>query len=294
MSPSVFATITYTPNRPNVEQPVNFSITGFPAPPASVAWNFGDGTGVNDDANVTHTYRTAGTFTVIAYYGAGTPDTIQVTVTEKRTIVYSPKLPKAGKTITFTAKNFLSNSVRWDFGDGTVITSGLKQTHVYSAGGTYTVTATDFGGSSQFPIQTTIQLEQLPPEITYNPQQPRVQEQVSFVARNFLSTSLIRWDFGDGTITNDRTPPEITHTYTRAGYYEVKAYDDGGQAITASVTVAVYPRARITFTPDGRLSLTLRRPSFPYRASIRSIIFESPVPRCDFSDMPRPVSSISQ
>jgi PKD repeat protein len=249
LNTSLSATITYTPNRPNVEQPVNFSITGLPSLPPSVAWNFGDGTGVTDDANVTHTYRTTGTFTVQAYYGTMPPDTIQVTITEKRTIVYSPTSPRPGKTITFTAKNFLSSSVQWDFGDGTVITAGKKQTHIYSIGGTYTVTATDFGGSSQFPIKTTIQLAQLPPAITFNPKQPRVREEVRFVARNFTSTKLIRWDFGDGTIVNDRTPPEITHTYTRAGYYEVRAYDNGGQAITASVTVGIYPNPRITFDP---------------------------------------------
>jgi PKD repeat protein len=250
MSTSAFAVITYTPNRPNVEQPVNFIVTTPLGIPPAVVWNFGDGTVINDDGNVNHTYLTTGTFTVTADYGApGLPETIQITVREKRTIVYSPKSPRPGKTITFTTKNFLSNSVRWNFGDGTVTTAGKQQTHVYAAGGTYTVTATDFGGSSQFPISTTIQVKGIP-EITFNPQQPRVGERVSFAAKNFLSTTLIRWDFGDGTIISDNTPPKINHIYTRAGNYQVRAYDNGGPTVTATVTIRVYPKASINFTPD--------------------------------------------
>ncbi len=249
LSTSVFAVITYSPSNPNVEQRVSFDATDSFGAPDTTTWDFGDGTVVTDDTRVAHTFMSTGTFTVRATYVTGASDTVLVTVTEKREIVYRPASPRPGKTITFTAKNFLSNSVQWDFGDGTVIGGGKNQTHAYSTSGSYTVTATDLGGSSRFPISTTVQVGG-PPEITYNPQQLRVREQVSFVAKNFSSTTLIRWDFGDGTIFNDRTPPEITHTYTRAGNYQVRAYDNGGQTVTASVSIAVYPKARVTFTPN--------------------------------------------
>jgi PKD repeat protein len=249
LTTSVFAEITYTPGTPNVEERVNFTQTSAVGLPDPVVWNFGDGTVVTDNANVSHTYLTAGRFLVTSYF-AGETDSIQINVTEKRTIVYSPKSPKPGQTITFTALNFLSNSIRWNFGDGTVVNSGKKQTHVYTSGGTFSVIALDFGGSSQIPITTTVQLAQDPPEITFNPTIPRINERIRFRAKNFTSTTLIRWDFGDGTITNDTTPPTITHTYTQPGYYQVKAYDDGGQTITASAVIGVAPNPRITFSPE--------------------------------------------
>ncbi|MGD9345867.1 MAG: PKD domain-containing protein [Candidatus Aminicenantes bacterium] len=248
LSTSLFSAITYTPNRPNVEQRVNFTVSGAVGLPDPVTWNFGDGTVVVDDANISHTYFSEGTYLVTATFG-GETDSVQITITEERTIVYNPRSPKPGQTITFTARNFLSNSVRWDFGDGTVVTAGRQQTHVYSTGGTFSVIALDFGGSSQIPITTTVQLAQDPPEITFTPQIPRINEQVRFVARNFISQTLIRWDFGDGIIINDRTPPDITHTYNQPGYYQVKAYDDGGEVVTASVTVGVAPNPRIIFSP---------------------------------------------
>jgi len=235
-----YAAITYTPGSPNVEQPVSFTATNFVGSPGVVVWNFGDGTVVNDDAYSTHTYTSIGTFTVTATH-LGETVTRQITIAENRRIEYSPAFPRPTEAITFTAINFLSSSVRWDFGDGTVSVGGITETHAYSVAGTYLVTATDLGGASIFPITVTITVLAAR-QILISPPQPKAGEEVTFQAVNYISSS-IRWDFGDGTII--KSSGNLTkHTYERKGVYHVIAYDFIGIIeIPQSVNLTVFPRS---------------------------------------------------
>jgi len=62
------------------------------------------------------------------------------------------------------------------------------------------------------------------PQITFSPREPRPGAAVEFTAVDFISTTLIRWDFGDGS------PPvqggkEISHTYQSTGTFAVAASD---------------------------------------------------------------------
>ena len=45
--------------------------------------------------------------------------------------------------VTYSGDHKLDNSVKWDFGDGTIETKGTEVTHTYSSTGTFTVKAMD-------------------------------------------------------------------------------------------------------------------------------------------------------
>ncbi len=269
------AAIVYTPGDPNVEETVTFTVTN---PGASeLDWNFGDGTPVvfTNGASVTHAFRKQGTYLVSASGLVGV-ETVTITIREKRLIDYTPTSPRATQPVTFTAVNFLSDQVHWDFGDGTVLPlGGRTEIHIYATAGVYIVTAIDMAGTSEHPIKANVEVGS-PPSIRFAPSQPRAGETVVFTAVNFSSSTLIRWDFGDGTIENDTSPPEISHVYSTSGSYLVRAYDGGGAVETAMVSVAILPPRLITCTPP--------EPRVGESAMLMAINFDSLVIDWDFGD----------
>ncbi|MCK4337620.1 MAG: PKD domain-containing protein, partial [Candidatus Aminicenantes bacterium] len=277
--------ISYTPSSPNVEQRVTFTLTTSESP-TTVGWDFGDGATAVGGLVVNHKYLSQGTYTVRASYSELkvqlVTDTTTITIKENRRIEYSPSNPRINKPITFKAVNFLSSQVQWDFGDGTVITRGFRtagaitQTHTYTNMGVYTVRVRDLGGASAVAITTTLTVADAA-SITFQPAQPRIGEQVTFTAVSFFSNTLIRWDFGDGMVQNDNSPPVITHTFNRQGTFMVRAYDGGGTVLTASLTIRIYPLATITFSPgDPRPGETV---SF-----VANNFFSNTLIRWDFGD----------
>ena len=144
--------ITYTPAVPQVNQAVSFHAVSFLS--ASIRWDFGDGTppGLGGTA-MTHTYSIPGAFQVRAWDLGGTsPTAITATVAigldiSRRRIQCLPISPTAGMPVTFTALDFLTTDIRWDFGDGTPPVEGTVQAvHTYTAPGDYVVRAWDWDG----------------------------------------------------------------------------------------------------------------------------------------------------
>lgn len=88
--------------------------------------------------------------------------------------VFSPEVPKAGETVTFTATDSLDADgtivdYRWNFGDGSVLSGPDKSavTHVYENSGTYQVTliVVDDDGAQSDPLTLPLTVE-TPPEPT--------------------------------------------------------------------------------------------------------------------------------
>jgi len=243
----VHAQIVYSPSEPNMEEKIRFNALGSGG--FGVDWDFGDGTVRSGKPTEFHNYKQTGTYRVRVFYETGDTDTVLVTVTEQRHIEYRPKSPGLNEPVTFYARNFLDKSIQWDFGDGKVTLGGATQTHAYKAPGNYTVKAVDFEGRSRHPIRTQVPVKALQPSITFDPERPRAGEPVNFTAVDFVSPSLIRWDFGDGTVISDTSPPDISHAYNHPGTYQVRAYDNAGPSVTASVSIRVYPQPALAFKP---------------------------------------------
>jgi PKD repeat protein len=281
-SPLAADNITYSPTSPNVDQVVTFSYFAPSPPPAAILWQFGDGSSFlapNGFSNATHRYSASGTYIVRARVQTSAFPApwiaTSITIVERRTVTYVPPDPLAGTSITFTASNFLSPDIRWNFGDGATIFGHRQEVHAYRNNGSYLVSANDLAGRSPVAI-TALVVVGGPPSIAVSPADIRVNDPVEFRAVNFASTSLIRWDFGDGTIENDTSPPLINHSFRTAGFFTVRAFDNGGPSQTASAAVRVLPERLIMITPAD--------PRVGEDVTFRARNFNSPTLRWDFGD----------
>ena len=270
--------VAYVPLNPMPVQPVTFIANNFFS--ASLLWDFDDAPPFNGGARQVHAFREAGTHRVVVRDWDGksvVPITVRVPVGGSPSIEYAPDEPRVNDPVEFRAVNFTSTSlVRWDFGDGAVEndTSPPLITHAYRNPGTYSVRAFDGGsGSPTAQISVKVLAERL---ITFSPADPRAGEEITFRAVNFTSTSLVRWDFGDGAVENDTSPPLITHAYRNPGTYSVRAFDGGSGSPTAQISVKVLAERLITFSPAD--------PRAGEEITFRAVNFSSRTLRWDFGD----------
>ena len=283
-APLLADSIVHNPAAPNVEQGVNFryvptGTVGYP-----IRWDFGDGRVYLSPANVltaVHTYAAAGLYTVRAQIQTlATPFPVirtTISVVERRSVTFSPPSPMTGQPVAFTANNFLSTSLQWDFDDAAPFNGGPGQVHAFGTAGTHRVVVKDWDGRSAVPIVASLVVGSPPaPSIVFTPADPRADEAVEFRAIDFTSKTLIRWDFGDGTVANDTTPPAVAHIYRAPGTYVVRAYDGGAGAPAAQTSVRVMAGRQITFSPPD--------PRAGEEITFRALNFRSATVRWDFGD----------
>ncbi|WP_022883451.1 PKD domain-containing protein [Glaciibacter superstes] len=229
---------------------------------ASYEWNFGDST-TGSGVTATHTYATAGTYTVSLTV---TDDGGATAVTSKAVTIQAPP-PNVPPTAAFTTA--ITNldietdaatstdsdgtiaSYAWDFGDDTTAT-GVSATHSYAAEGTYTVTLTvtdDDGGIGISTQSVTVSAEpppNLPPTAAFT-------ATTDFLSADFDATGTTdpdgtivgyEWDFGDTQTST--TGPTVNHGYSSAGTYTVSLTvtdDDGAENTTTQTVVVTAPPA---------------------------------------------------
>ncbi len=149
-------------------------------------------------------------------------------------------------------------------------------------------------------------LASMPPSIRFEPSHPTVGSPVKFTAVGFSSKKCILWDFGDGKIEKDLSPPVIYHTYTRPGVYTVKAYDACRPKLTAYIRIKV-SRKRSLLAPifppakkeeekpvkpkvyfpelkERKIQFTPKRPRAGERIVFKAINFRSPCVKWNFGD----------
>ncbi len=274
--------INFAPSSPNVDQSVAFTYIALNPLAVPLRWEFGDGATFISAAGVLtarHTYSAAGTYLIRArLQSAGVPSplvTVSIAVVERRTVTFSPPNPVPGTPVTFTANNFFSENIVWNFGEGSSLQGQRTEIHTYRNGGTYAVQAWDLNGRSGTSVKTQVVVGGVP-SIAVFPPDVRTNVPVEFRAVNFASTTLIRWDFGDGTVANDADPPAISHTYRTAGVFMVRAFDNGGAAQTAAVSVRVLSERMITMNPAD--------PRVGEEAVFQALNFTSSSLRWDFGD----------
>jgi PKD repeat protein len=130
---------------------VTFTNTSTGAPTV-FSWNFGDATPVSALQNPTHAYATAGNFIAsLTASNAGGSGTASQLVSTFAVPVSSFTRAVGGTPLTINFTDTSTGNVTgwlWDFGDGTPTvpsTSTLKSpTHVYAAGGVFTVSLRTF------------------------------------------------------------------------------------------------------------------------------------------------------
>ena len=157
----------------SVGSPVTFDGTGSSDPegaPLTYSWDFGDGSAPASGATPSHTYGSAGVYTVTLTVNDGTQDSAAATTTA--TITATSNLPPSadpggsyngmvGSPIAFDGTGSSDPesdplTYSWDFGDGSAPGSGPTPSHTYIAPGVYMVALTvNDGIQDSTPVMTT-------------------------------------------------------------------------------------------------------------------------------------------
>jgi len=149
------ASFTFSPSSPQAGQQVSFtgSASGGTSP-YSYGWSFGDGL-TGSGSSVTHTYLSAGTYTIVLNVKDGSSP--QQTATSQQSITvtspppaltasftYDLSSPQVGEIVSFngSASGGVSPySYSWSFGDG-ITGTGSSVTHAYASAGSFMVVLT--------------------------------------------------------------------------------------------------------------------------------------------------------
>src|SRR5437016_2047400 len=277
--PPLTASFTFSPSSPQAGEQVSFtgSASGGTSP-YSYGWSFGDGS-TGSGSSVTHTYLSAGTYTIVLTLKDGSSP--QQTATSQQPITvtspppaftasftYNPSSPQVGQTVSFngSASGGVSPySYSWSFGDGST-GAGSSVSHAYPSAGSFTVglTVKDSGSPQQTTTsQQSITISSSPPALTasfsYSPSSPQAGQQVTFTASASGGTVpyAYSWSFGDGS---SGTGASVTHTFAAAGTFNVvlTVNDSGSPQQTMSsqqsITVSSPPpalAASFTYSPSS-------------------------------------------
>lgn len=273
--PTPTAAFTFSPTSPSVDSVVQFDASLSTASPdrtiVSYRWAFGDG-GTGSGRVDTHTYSTAGTYTVVLTVtdNIGITDTATQTITvggkssPTASFTISPsRLPPGGGPIVVDAVASTAppgaTIVRyeWNFGDSTTVdvVSTPVHTHVYSAlPGTFTITltVTDSAGRKDTATRTILVGSASPTaSFTIFPTGlPLAGGTVSVDASASTAptgTTIVAytWDFGDLTVETVSTPTN-SHTYAAVSTattltIKLTVTDSAGETGTATSTITLAP-----------------------------------------------------
>ena len=212
--------------------------------PTTWLWSFGDG-GSSTLQNPSHTYTTAGTYTVTltATNAAGSntisrPDILRSArwlrfrLLHSKLTVTSGNLPLPVQFVDSSTN--MPTSWVWSFGDGGV-SNVQDPSHTYTVAGTYTVTLTATNTPEVTPRPRPVILRSVPPSLLHHsrrisPPGLRHLRSISQILRPILPLSG-SWSFGDGGTSSDQN---VAYTYTTPGTYSVglTAYNSAGSNVT--------------------------------------------------------------
>ncbi|MEN6290435.1 MAG: PKD domain-containing protein, partial [Methanobacterium sp.] len=155
-----------------------------------------------------------------------------------------------------------TQTITWDFGDGTTATGILNPTHVYTDNGTYDVilTVVDKDGGVDT-SNLVITVKNVAPMVNAGQNQTvnegdTVSFNGGFTDPGLNDIQTILWDFGDGTTATGILTP--THKYANDGTYNVTltVTDNDGGIGTSNLVVTVKPAvikpisAAVNIDPD--------------------------------------------
>lgn len=204
----------------------------------SYSWDFGDGT-KGEGTTVAHTYQTGGNYKTVLTVDDGqstrcsvSSDSVFVIVnTQPSADLNGVDIACTGDTINFDASKTSdadgdSLTYIWDFGDGTVEQNGPKVSHVYTAGGNYSVRllVDDKKGTECSKDMAAINVKVNTPPVAdagsnlvccLNKESDFNGSGSSDADGNELSYA---WDFGDGSTGEGA---QVTHSYSKPGEYIV-------------------------------------------------------------------------
>jgi len=232
------------------------------------SWILGDGQSASGPV-VRYTYPSVGTYEAWVIVSDGktlanarmlvkiVEEPTPVVVAPKGLVADSNAPQEAGKPVRFWATVQEGTNVvyTWDFGDGSPPETGAVVNHIYTTPRStpylvQVVASNSLGRTTlSTPLQVTVTeatIDLL--KISYSPVNVVVGAPVNFRATVGSGTGVrYTWSFGDGTL-NSSGNPNVSHTFTRAGRYEVRvrAFNRvSEQTATVSVVVGGTPPANL-------------------------------------------------
>jgi VWFA-related protein len=171
------ADFSWSPPAPTVGQQVQFSDASTGSP-SSWSWSFGDG-GSSTLENPTHTFRSAGSYTVslTASNSSGSNTRSRVlTVVSTCSLACQASVPASasvGQAVTFTGAATTTGcqgtpTYNWDFGDGSPHSAQQNPSHTYGTAGTFTWTLTASLGGATCTKSGAITVSAAPPTLQLN------------------------------------------------------------------------------------------------------------------------------
>jgi hypothetical protein len=182
-------------------------------------------------------------------------------------LTIAPTPADVGATVraTATGSGELCGAVNIDWGDGTAITYAtsrlpVTQTHVYKAGGTFTVRAQGMGNcggeaTTRIVVKGPPAQPAAPPDaprltavaLAASPIEPRTAASITLEGSGICQLTL---DFGDGnsTVIHEAMPKTVRHTYALPGRYAIVATPVApcAERRAATLEVGVRPAQRIS------------------------------------------------
>ncbi|HEY1115391.1 MAG TPA: PKD domain-containing protein [Chitinophagaceae bacterium] len=218
---------SFTNNSPNVcSVPATIDFTNTSTGPGllTYSWDFGDGT-TSNDPNPSHTYTTAGSYTVklVTASSQGCTDTLVKTSwisvgTTKSDFTTTASLC-AGVPIVFnnTTAPAPASSL-WYFSDGTT-SDAMNPVKTFAKDGVYIVKLVNNFGTCSDSVTRSITVAKRPVLSFVASQTTSCKAPLTVSFANGTSGAISwHWDFGDGTTSTHMQP---THTYTQLGNYTV-------------------------------------------------------------------------
>lgn len=243
------ADFTASPSPGLTGQPVQFTDASTGAI-QSWRWKFGDGA-VSTARNPVHVFKKAGVFNVeltVTGLAGSSSKTTAFTVNDGPPIVDFKGVPELiGKApLRVRYINSTQNKVtswKWDFGDGSGGSKAKNPVHVYRNAGVYAVslTATSPAGEGSKTFNDYITVYKQPvARFTAKPARGRAPLDVTFANLSAGDITWRHWDFGDGTASDEASPP--VHRYPLPGRYKVSLAtgNDFGAAHASVKTIVVY------------------------------------------------------
>jgi gliding motility-associated-like protein len=225
-------------------------------------WNFGDGTIVNNQQNLTHTFGDAGTYDVqLVTSVLGCTDTLiqQVVVQADPEPSFTAPAVCQGTATQFTNTSTISSgtisSYAWDYtSNGIVNSTNTNTSHGFPQAGTYNVTltaSTSLGCSASVTQPVVVNSV---PVVAFTPEEVcqgtiTQFEDLSTVANGTVTNWF--WDFGDGGATSNLQSP--SYTYPNSGSYNVSltVTSDQGCISTGTQLIDVFAVPTANFTADN-------------------------------------------
>ena len=190
----------------------------------SYDWDFGDGSGSNQEHPPAHLYGNWGEYDI--WLSASTPHCSDSVVHRIRIMPPAPQpafdsVPGDCEpyTVTFTNNSIYGVSYLWEFDDGSTSTE-FEPTHTFEEAGYYFVklTVTGPGGDLAYAYHAPEVYEM--PEVDFRSSRDLVMLPDDVVKFFNMSRygAFYSWDFGDGSGSMDQNPE---HLYSRVGTYDI-------------------------------------------------------------------------